>query len=94
MLLWTAPALAQAPGDPSSDRGGAYPSGSSTSTSGGFNRNDDQGRDNKMGTTGSAPSSSPDSQTSSDSLTTSEPAQPNVIGQKKSKTETEDRQKP
>lgn len=94
LLLSATSALAQAPGDPSTDRGGAYPSGSGTSTSGGVDRNDDQGRD-KMGTTGRAsPSSPPDSQTSSDSLTTSEPAQPNVTGQQKSGTNAEGRAKP
>ena len=85
-LLLATPAFAQPTTNQPSDESKtpSNPSGSGTSTSGGVDHNNDQGRD-KMGTTGRATVAPPVSD---------EPAQKNVTGQQKSGTNAEGRAKP
>jgi hypothetical protein len=89
-LILTGPVFAQS-GDPAAGSASSpqisNPSGSGTSTSGGRDYNNDQGRD-KMGTTGRA-----GSQYNTEG-SSSQPAQPNVTGQQKSGTNAEGRAKP
>lgn len=89
-LALAAPVFAQS-GDPAAGSARSphmsNPSGSGTSTSGGRDYNNDQGRD-KMGTTGRA-----GSQYNTDGPS-SQPAQPNVTGQQKSGTNAEGQAKP
>lgn len=89
-LAFTTPSFAQS-GDPAAGSASSpqmsNPSGSGTSTSGGRDYNNDQGRD-KMGTTGKA-----GSQYHQDSGS-SQPAQPGVTGQQKSGTNAEGNAKP
>jgi hypothetical protein len=89
-LALAAPAFAQS-GDPAAGSASSphmsNPSGSGTSTSGGRDDNNDQGRD-KMGTTGKAGSQYHQEGASS------QPAQPNVTGQQKSGTNAEGNAKP
>jgi len=86
-LMVATPCFAQS-GDPAAGSAASprmnNPSGSGTSTSGGRDYNNDQGRD-KMGTTGRAYNGDKASP---------EPAQPNVTGQQKSGTNAEGRAKP
>jgi hypothetical protein len=89
-LAFATPGFAQS-GDPAAGSARSphmnNPSGSGTSTSGGRDYNNDQGRD-KMGTTGRA-GSQYDTQRASP-----QPAQPNVTGQQKSGTNAEGNAKP